>query len=214
MAKPDPVLRAFGFSVKKQREAKGLTQETLAEKADLDRTYRMPDPRVSERGAAQLNGAGQGKAVGNTMLDVGLLRVQDQANIIPATDEIDLTRRSEALEKATTDQLVVATVPTLRGQDIAKFATAMANREGIGQADKDNGVLVIVAPNERQVRIAVGDGLEGLLTDQRASEIVQHMLPRFRSGDKAGAINIGVSEIDAVLRSNLRRPQYLLKKAA
>jgi uncharacterized protein len=148
------------------------------------------------------------------MLDVGLLRVQDRANVLPAAQEIELARRSEALEKATSDQLVVVTVPTLNGQDIARFGTAVGNREGIGQADKDNGVLVIVAPNERQVRIAVGDGLEGLLTDQRASEIVQHMLPRFRSGDKAGAINIGVSEIDAVLRSNLRRPQYLLKKAA
>jgi len=160
------------------------------------------------------SGCGQGKAVGNTMLDVGLLRVQDQANIIPATDEIDLTRRSEALEKATTDQLVVATVPTLRGQDIAKFATAMANREGIGQADKDNGVLLLVAPNERKVRIAVGYGLEGLLTDARAAEIVQHMLPRFRVGDQAGAIRTGVADIDAMLRSDKRRPQYVMKKAA
>ena len=156
------------------------------------------------------SGCGQDKAVGNSMLDVGLLRVQDRANIIPATDEIDLTRKSEALEKATTDQLVVATV----GQDIAKFATAMANREGIGQADKDNGVLLLVAPNERKVRIAVGYGLEGLLTDARAAEIVQHMLPRFRVGDQAGAIRTGVADIDAMLRSDKRRPQYVMKKAA
>jgi uncharacterized protein len=110
--------------------------------------------------------------------------------------------------------LVVVTVPTLNGQDIARFSTALGNREGIGQADKDNGVLVVVAPNERKVRIAVGYGLEGLLTDQRASEIVQHMLPHFRSGDQTGAINVGVSEIETVLRSDLRRPQYLQKKKA
>jgi uncharacterized protein len=148
------------------------------------------------------------------MLDVGLLRVQDRANVLPAAQEIELARRSEALEKATSDQLVVVTVPTLNGQDIARFGTALGNREGIGQADKDNGVVVIVAPKERKVRIAVGYGLEGLLTDRRAGEIIQHMLPRFRSGDQAGAINVGVSEIDAVLRSDLHRPQYLQKKAA
>ncbi len=85
---------------------------------------------------------------------------------------------------------------------------------GIGQADKDNGVLLVVAPNEKKVRIAVGLGLEGLLTDQRSAQIVAHMLPHFRSGDQAGAIDIGVREIDTVLRSDRRRPQYLLKKAA
>jgi uncharacterized protein len=159
-------------------------------------------------------GCSEGQAVGNSMLDVGLLRVQDRANIIPATDELDLTRKSEALERATTDQLVVVTVPTLRGQDIAKFATTMANRQGIGQADKDNGVLLLVAPNERKVRIAVGYGLEGLLTDARAAEIVQHMLPRFRAGDQAGAIRTGVVEVDAMLRSDKRRPQFRMKKAA
>jgi uncharacterized protein len=150
---------------------------------------------------------------GNSMLDVGTMRVQDRAQIIPAADEIEFTRRSEELEKATTDQLVVVTVPSLNGQDMARFSTALGNRLRAGQADKDNGVLVVVAPNERQVRIAVGYGLEGLLTDRRAAEIVQHMLPKFRSRDAAGAIRIGVNEIDRVLRSDRRRPQYL-KKAA
>jgi len=148
------------------------------------------------------------------MLDVGLLRVQDRANILPPAQEIQLSRRSEQLEKATSDQLVVVTVPTLNGQDIARFSTDLGNREGIGQADRDNGVLLVVAPKEREVRIAVGYGLEGLLTNQRAGQIVDHMLPYFRSGDRVGAVNIGVSEIDAVLRSNLHRPQYLQKKAA
>jgi uncharacterized protein len=150
---------------------------------------------------------------GNSMLDVGTMRVQDRAEVIPAADEIEITRRSEQLEKATTDQLVVVTVPSLNGQDMARFSTVLANRLGVGQAGKDNGVLVVVAPNERQVRIAVGYGLEGLLTDRRALEIVQHMLPKFRSGDAAGAIRIGVNEIDGLLRSDRRRPQYL-KKAA
>ncbi|WP_309662185.1 TPM domain-containing protein [Sphingomonas sp.] len=148
------------------------------------------------------------------MLDVGMLRVQDRAGILSAAEEVEVARQSEALEKATSDQLIVVTAPTLGGQDIAKYSTALGNRMGIGQADKDNGVLLVVAPNEKKVRIAVGLGLEGLLTDQRSAQIVAHMLPHFRSGDQAGAIDIGVREIDTVLRSDRRRPQYLLKKAA
>lgn len=148
------------------------------------------------------------------MLDVGLMRVQDRAEVIPAAAEIDIARQSEELEKKTSDQLVVATVRTLGGQDITRFSTALANREGIGRADKDNGVLLLVAPRERKVRIAVGYGLEGLLTDERAAVIVRHMLPLFRSGDQVGAIRLGVKEIDTVLRSDLRRPQYAMKKAA
>ena len=142
-----------------------------------------------------------------------MLRVQDQADIIPAAEEIELARRSEALEAATTDQLVVVSVPTLNGQDIAQFSTALGNRLGVGQADKDNGVLIVVAPNEREVRISVGFGLEGLLTDQRAAQVVQQMLPYFRAGDYPQAVRVGVNQIDTVLRSDRRRPQNL-KKAA
>lgn len=141
------------------------------------------------------------------MLDVGMMRVQDQADLLPSADEIDLTRRSEALEKATTDQLAVVTVHTLGGQDIAPFSTALANQLGLGQADRDNGVLVVVAPNERQVRISVGYGLEGLLTDERAAGIIQHMLPHFRKGDHSKAVQLGVEKIEALLRSDMRRPQ-------
>ena len=147
------------------------------------------------------------------MFDVGLMRVQDRANIIPATDEIALARESEALEKATTDELVVVTVPTLNGADITTYSAALGNKLGLGQADKDNGVLVVVAPKERQVRVSVGNGLEGLLTNQRSAAIVRDMVPLFRKSDAPRAIKTGVREIDAILRSDVRRPQYL-KKAA
>ncbi len=157
---------------------------------------------------------GSAAPAANSVLDPGLLRVQDRAEILPATDEIELARKSEALEGATTDQLVVVTVPTLGGKDMARFSTDLGNGMGVGQADKDNGVLLVVAANERKVRIAVGYGLEGLLTDARAGAIVQHMLPYFRAGERARAIRIGVDEIDSVLRSDKRRPQYLTKKAA
>jgi uncharacterized protein len=141
------------------------------------------------------------------------MRVQDRANMIPAPEAIDLARESEALEKDTTDQVIVVTVPTLNSQDIARYGTQLGNREGIGQADKNNGVVLLVAPNEHKVRIAVGYGLEGLLTNERAAHIVADMVPYFRSGHGPEAVRVGMKEIDAVLRSDLRRPRYL-KKAA
>jgi uncharacterized protein len=133
--------------------------------------------------------------------------------LLPPSEQVDLVRESEALEAATTDQLVVVTEPTLDGRDIANYGSALGNQMGLGQADKDNGVLLLVAPKEHKVRIAVGYGLEGLLTDQRAAKIVNDMLPYFRAGDGSQAVRVGVSEIDGVLRSDRRRPQYL-KKAA
>jgi len=123
-------------------------------------------------------------------------------------------RRSEALESQTTDQLVIITVPSLDGQDIARFSTDLANRWGVGEADKDNGVLLVVAPNERQVRIAVGYGLEGLLTDERSAAIVNEMLPLFRANRPSQAIALGVRRIDETLRSSSKRPQYRLAEAA
>ena len=147
---------------------------------------------------------------------MGLMRVQDRANVLTSQQEIDLARKSEALERATTDQLVVVTVPSLDGNDIAKFSTALGNQLRLGQAGKDNGILIVLAPQQRSVRIATGSGLEGLLTDERAAKIVQLMVPKFRTGDYASGVEVGVNEIDATLRSDKRRPQYRAeqKKAA
>ena len=148
------------------------------------------------------------------MLDVGTLRVQDQADLLTAAEEVGLVRQSEALESQTTDQLVIVTVSSLDGRDVARFSTDLANRLGVGQADKDNGVLLVIAPNERQVRIAVGHGLEGLLTDDRSAAIVEEMLPLFRADRPSQAIALGVRRIDETLRSNSKRPQYKLAEAA
>ncbi len=140
--------------------------------------------------------------------------VVDEANIIPASEKTALTSQVLSLEKDTTDQLAIVTVKSLKGEPIEQFARQLANRWGVGRADVDNGVMVLVAPNERQVRIEVGLGLEGLLTDQRASVIIQHMLPSFRSAHPTQAIDIGVSEISSVLRSDKRRPYPKLHKEA
>ena len=87
-------------------------------------------------------------------------RVVDNADLLTGAEEAELTRALEALETASTDQLVVVTLPTLQGYEIEEYGYQLGRHWGIGQKDKDNGVLLIVAPNERKVRIEVGRRLE------------------------------------------------------
>lgn len=142
-------------------------------------------------------------------------RVVDHANLLDAEAEQALVNRLEALEAKTTDQVVVVTVNSLQGQPIEKRSLELANGWGIGQADVDNGVLMLVAPNERQVRIEVGLGLEGLLTNEKATEIIKTMIPRFREGQIQEGIVTGVSAMETLLMNDQRRPQpQPMKKAA
>src|SRR5690606_9503078 len=107
-----------------------------------------------------------------------------------------LTTRLEALERDTTDQLVVVTVPDLQGREIEDYGYQLGRAWGIGQAENDNGVLLIVAPIERKVRIEVGYGLEGVLTDALSALIIQNqILPAFRDGDYALGVAQGVAAI-------------------
>jgi len=125
--------------------------------------------------------------------------------------------KSEALEKTTSDQLVIVTLPSLEGRTIEDVGLSLGRRWGVGQKELDNGVLLLVAPNERRVRIEVGYGLEELLTDESAAAIIRDQVPLFRSGKYADAIILGVDRIDALLRSKAQRPQYRrpqMKKAA
>ncbi|RME98676.1 MAG: hypothetical protein D6773_14070, partial [Alphaproteobacteria bacterium] len=111
-----------------------------------------------------------------------------------------LARQLEALEERTSDQLVVVTLRSLQGFPIEEYGYKLGRHWGIGQAGKDNGVLLIVAPTERRVRIEVGRGLEGELPDALAKLIIENaILPRFRAGDFAGGIRDGVRDITAVL---------------
>jgi uncharacterized protein len=94
----------------------------------------------------------------------------------------------------------VVTVPSLHGRRIEDFGLRLGNSWGVGQAGKNNGVLLIVAPNERKVRIEVGLGLEPVLTNRRASGIIEdRILPNFRSGRMEQGIVAGVDGILAVL---------------
>jgi uncharacterized protein len=127
-------------------------------------------------------------------------RVVDNAEILSADAERRIAARLKGHEDRTTDQIAVLTVPTLDGESIEEFAVKVFEGWKLGQRDKDNGVLVVVAPRERRMRIEVGYGLEGTLTDAHASRIVRDaMTPRFKSGDFDGGVEAGVAAIIARL---------------
>lgn len=123
-------------------------------------------------------------------------RVVDLAGLLDNVEESALTAQLDSHEQETGNQLVVATISTLDGRDIADYANRLGRFWQIGTADNDNGVLLVVAPNERKVRIEVGYGLEGALTDSLSSIIIQReILPSFRSNDYSAGIRQGVNAI-------------------
>jgi uncharacterized protein len=127
-------------------------------------------------------------------------RVVDEAGILDVATRQYLEKLSADLEAKSTDQLVVVTLKSLQGTSIEDYGYQLGRSWKIGQKDKNNGVLLIVAPNERKVRIETGYGLEGTLTDALGSFIIQQaILPRFRSGDFAGGIRRGADDIVQVL---------------
>jgi uncharacterized protein len=135
-------------------------------------------------------------------------RVADGAHVLAPAAREALTRRLAALEARTRDQLVVVTLPSLAGHPIESWGLALGNGWGIGRKGLDNGVLLIVAPRDHKVRIEVGCGLEGLLTDARAGQIIERdIVPRFRARQLEGGIEAGVASIDTLLRRDRRRPQ-------
>lgn len=123
-------------------------------------------------------------------------RVVDQADLIPAEREAELTEQLAILEAETTDQLVVVTLRSLQGYAIEDYGYQLGRAWGIGQAGANNGVLLIVAPEERKVRIEVGYGLEPIMTDALSTLIIQNrILPEFRNGDYEAGITAGVDAI-------------------
>lgn len=123
-------------------------------------------------------------------------RVVDQAGVLSPPAETQLTQRLAALEETTGRQLVVVTLSSLQGYEIEEYGYQLGRTWGIGRAVQDDGVLLIVAPNERRVRIEVGYGLEPVLTDALSSTILnRRVLPRFRAGDIEGGVVGGADAI-------------------
>ncbi len=128
-------------------------------------------------------------------------RVVDQAKLLSPEKEAALTAKLEALERDTSDQLVVVTVESLQGREIEEYGYQLGRAWRIGQAEDDNGLLLIVAPEERKIRIEVGYGLEPVMTDAMSALIIHNeILPAFREGYFERGIEQGVDAIDRQLR--------------
>src|SRR5580700_2347043 len=127
-------------------------------------------------------------------------RVVDQAGVMSADSRSAIETKLKDLEDKSGIQLVVATVKSLQGSDIETYANQLFRFWKLGQAQKNNGVLLLVAPAEHKVRIEVGYGLEGTLTDALSSVIISSaIIPRFKTNDFAGGIERGVDGIISVL---------------
>jgi uncharacterized protein len=123
-------------------------------------------------------------------------RVVDGAELLSSETEARLTEELAALEAQTGHQLVVATVPDLQGYEIEDYGYQLLRAWGVGRAKEDDGVILLVAPSERKVRIEVGYGLEPVLTDAMSGVIIRrHILPAFRSGDFEGGVVAGSEAI-------------------
>lgn len=136
-------------------------------------------------------------------------RVVDQANLLSPEQEAALTAKLQGLETRTNRQLVVATLSSLQGYDIADYGYQLGRYwklgqdgkgdgkgAGAGEAEKDNGTILIIAPNEKKMRIEVGYGLEPVLTDGYASSVIRNTIrPFFKAGDFPGGINAGIDKI-------------------
>lgn len=118
--------------------------------------------------------------------------VTDQAGVLSSSIAKTLTDNATKFEDQTTNQVVLVTVNTLDGWSIERYGRWLGNTWGIGQADKDNGVLLLVAPNDRKVRIEVGRGLQSTLSNETAQHIIDNeILPKFRDGDLQAGIVAG-----------------------
>jgi uncharacterized protein len=127
-------------------------------------------------------------------------RVVDEAHILSPQATSELTWKLEDYERGTGNQLVVVTLKSLEGNDISDYGYQLGRYWQIGQKGKNNGVLLIIAPNERKVRIEVGYGLEYLLTDAASSAIINGIIiPSFRRGDMEQGIMDGTQAILDVL---------------
>ena len=129
--------------------------------------------------------------------------INDFAEVLDAADEERLTRLVADVEQATTAEIAVATVTSLDGLTVEEYATKLFAAWGIGQTGVDNGVLILVAPTERAMRIEVGYGLEGVLPDGLAGQIIREtFLPAFRANDYARGIVAGTERVAGVVRRN------------
>lgn len=130
-------------------------------------------------------------------------RVYDLASLLSPVQTSQLETLTSGVASATTAELNVVTIPSLHGQTVEEYANTLFNQWRIGRADTNNGVLFLIAPNERRVRIEVGYGLEPLLTDGICGDILAaQVLPAFRAGHYSDGVEKGTEAIANLLRQH------------
>jgi uncharacterized protein len=135
-------------------------------------------------------------------------RIVDAAHLLPADLAASLSAELAAHEARTGNQVAVLTLPSLEGEPLEEFSHRVATTWKLGQKGTDNGVLVLVVPGDRKVRIEVGYGLEGTLTDAKSSRIIrEEMVPRFRDGDFSGGIAAGVKAVLGTIEGTYTPPE-------
>lgn len=127
-------------------------------------------------------------------------RVVDAADVLTNEEEHDISESLAAIEQDTLAQLVVVTTPNLDGHSISDYSLALGRGWGIGDAKRNDGLLLVIAPNERKVRIEVGYGLEETVEDPEAAEIMREIIPFFKEGNMPGGIKKGVELLERELR--------------
>lgn len=127
-------------------------------------------------------------------------RVVDNAGMLASSTRQQISQQLAEHESTTTNQIVVATIPHLQGYSIEEFTYQLGRHWAIGQQETNNGVVLLIAKKEREIRIEVGYGLEGALTDALAANIIQTVIkPQFKKGDFNQGISKGVTAIIAAI---------------
>lgn len=140
--------------------------------------------------------------------------VVDAADVLPPEVERDLTTKLETTYRETKRQLVVATVPDLQGHPIEDYGVGLIRAWGLGLEGVSNGAILLVAPNERKVRVEVGYGLEPVLTDAFSGVVIREQVtPRFKAGDLPGGVSAGVDALARQLRATPEEAQARLDEA-
>ena len=140
--------------------------------------------------------------------------VLDQTKTLTSEQESALEQKLIAYDKATSNQIAIVLIPSLQGNSIEDVALEILRGWGVGgQAEKDNGVVILVAKNDRKVRIEVGYGLEGAVTDYTASSIIQNtILPNFKNGEYYRGLTEAVDEIMKAAEGRYTAPKDYNKK--
>jgi len=141
----------------------------------------------------------------------GSIYVQDYAKVLSNNTKATISAYSEAIAAKTKAQIVVVTIPTLSGNALEDYATTLYRSWGIGDKEKNNGVLLLVVTKDRKSRIEVGYGLEGALPDGLTGRIQdQYMIPYFKQNDfDKGILNGYSALVGTVLKEYKINPQDL-----